>query len=73
VDLSAQIHQGVGLETADLPKIVRQKPRVVKQGANLLLNAKFLGPSTAAEWREVAQKSVSLLKGMSSEIRWLHS
>jgi Protein of unknown function (DUF4242) len=26
-----------------------------------------------AQWREIAQKSVSVLKGMGPEIQWLHS
>ena len=28
---------------------------------------------TDAQWRELAQKSVSALKGMGPEIQWLHS
>jgi hypothetical protein len=28
---------------------------------------------TDAQWREIAQKSVNVLKGMGHEIQWLHS
>ena len=28
---------------------------------------------TDAQWREIAQKSVDVLKGMGAEIQWLHS
>lgn len=31
------------------------------------------GNLTDAQWREIAQKSVAVLKGMGPEIRWLHS
>ena len=31
------------------------------------------GKLTEAQWREISQKSVSVLKGMGHEIQWLHS
>jgi len=31
------------------------------------------GNLTDAQWREISQKSVSVLKGMGHEIQWLHS
>ena len=31
------------------------------------------GNLTDAQWREVSQKSVNVLKGMGCEIQWLHS
>jgi len=31
------------------------------------------GDLTDAQWREIAQKSVNVLKGMGPEIQWLHS
>lgn len=31
------------------------------------------GTLTDAQWREIAQKSVEVLKGLGPEIRWLHS
>jgi len=31
------------------------------------------GNLSDAQWRELAQKSVSVLKGMGSQIQWLHS
>ncbi len=31
------------------------------------------GNFTDAQWREIAQKSVNVLKGMGPEIQWLHS
>lgn len=31
------------------------------------------GNLTDAQWREIAQKSVAVLKAMGPEIRWLHS
>lgn len=31
------------------------------------------GNLTDAQWREIAQKSVDVLKGMGPEIQWLHS
>jgi Nickel responsive protein SCO4226-like len=31
------------------------------------------GSLSDAEWREIAQKSVAVLKGMGPQIQWLHS
>jgi hypothetical protein len=31
------------------------------------------GNLTDAQWREISQKSVNVLKGMGCEIQWLHS